>query len=176
MKVNQFSVFVGIFILLSACATTKNPPEVAPEASITPDTSDPTLPVAILFTSDVPVSDVPLPLRLLIPVDENMDVVVRDQLADIEVEPLYERGSVESVSDKMEGHPGTLYWGGKDTYSFYVGGVLSAEYKPGEGLRIQEVKGDDSGIVCQFGEKDADVQKSSACSQLMLTLDAELDD
>jgi len=158
MKVNQLAVFVSMFILLSACATTKSPTNVTPVAvvPVAPDTSDPTLPITLI------------PLEV--------EVIVREKPAEIEVEPLHERGSVGSVSKKMKSHPGTLYWSGKDTYSFYVGGILSAEYKSGEGLRIQEVKGDDSGIVCQFDEKEAGVQQNPECSQLMLTLDAELDD
>jgi len=159
MKVNQFAFFVSIFILLSACATTKNPTNVTSVVPLTPDTSDPTLPITL-----IPI------------IDSDVAVIVREKPEEIEIEPLHERGSVESISRKMEGHPRTLYWGGKNTYSFYVGGILSAEYKPGEGLRIQEVKGDDSGVVCQFGETEADIQQNSACSQLMLTLDAELDD
>ena len=84
----------------------------------------------------------------------------------------------------MENSPYTLYWKDNNPYSYYVGGLLDAEYKPGAGLTVQEAKGDDSGISCQFtadgklknAEGASDQKANEKCSKLMFTLDDELSD
>lgn len=162
MKFNRFNFFTGIVSvsmlgLLSACATTSEPVKTAPvAAAVVPDNSQPTIPVAAL-------------------------VVEPPKPAPVEPEPLPERGSVASVVKKMESSPYTLYWRDDNSYSYYIGGLLDAEYKPGAGLTVQEAKGDDSGITCKFDDKGklsgaGDPKSNKACSELMFTLDDELSD
>jgi len=165
MNFNQLTAIKGViaassFILLSACATTtatKTP--AAPVAAATPDVSQPTSPIGA-FVIEAPESE---PAKAI---------------------PLPARGSVASVVEKMESSPYTLYWKEDASYSYYVGGVLDAEYKPGAGLTVQEAKADDTGITCKFDAEGnlstatvrVDQKSSEVCSQLMFTLDDELSD
>jgi len=83
----------------------------------------------------------------------------------------------------MEAHTRTLYWSQKDSYTYYHGGVLEAEYKPGKGITLREDKAENA-IECHFNEagnlalNSVDTQKKSTfqkkCSQLMFTFDEEI--
>jgi len=91
--------------------------------------------------------------------------------------------ALPSIIDKMEAHSRTLYWGTKDTYTYYHGGVLEAEYKPGEGITLREDK-EENAIECRFNEAGnlapssaeaqlkAEIKKK--CSQLMFTFDEQI--
>jgi len=161
MKFNRFNFFSGVISvsmlgLLSACATTSEPVKTEPVAAVTPDNSQPSTPIGA-FVVEAPTPPIAKPVALP------------------------ERGSVASVVKKMESSPYTLYWKENDSYSYYVGGLLDAEYKPGAGLTIQEAKGDDSGVTCKFDENGTlsgagDPKSDQACSKLMFTLDDELSD
>jgi len=162
MKFNRFNLFTGLVSvsmlgLLSACATTSEPVKTAPvAAAITPDNSQPSTPIGA-FVVEAPKPAIAKP------------------------EALPERGSVASVIKKMETSPYTLYWKDNNSYSYYIGGLLDAEYQPGSGLTVQEAKGDDSGITCKFDDKgkltaSGDPKSNKACSELMFTLDDELSD
>ncbi|HFE38488.1 MAG TPA: hypothetical protein ENK06_08775 [Gammaproteobacteria bacterium] len=165
MKSKNKSVYALIstalfVVLLSACATApKEAP--APVATAEPDQSDPVLPVAALPV-DVPVQ--------------------KKELAPVEAQALPARGSVARVVKKLETSPYALYWREKNAYSYYIGGLLRAEYQPDSGLTVQELKGDDAGVVCQFGKNGLqakaanDAKADETCSQLMFTLDDELGD
>ena len=160
MKFNRFIfkslVAVSALGLLSACATAPAPTPAVKATVTTPDNSQPTTPIGA-FVIEAPTPSISEPIAIP------------------------ERGSVESVVKKMESSPYTLYWKENDSYSYYVGGLFDAEYKPGAGLTIQESKGDDTGITCKFNADgklggSGDEKSNKACSQLMFTLDDELSD
>ena len=97
-------------------------------------------------------------------------------------EPEPELGSVASVLQKMETSPYTLYWRGKNTYSYYVGGLFEAEYAPGVGLVVKDESAGDTSLTCKYdgagslGDAGKDAKVKEACAKLMFTLDTELSD
>jgi len=89
------------------------------------------------------------------------------------------QGTFTSVVQKIGDNPLTLYWSGDQTYTFYIGGLMEAKYKPGDGLMIREDK-EDTGVVCNFSDEgklspDASAQKQK-CGDLMFALDQQLTD
>jgi len=180
MKENQFvrnkrylkviSCFKGSFVgcltitsllFLSGCATqaTSTNSATKPVAIAPADESVPTMPVAIAALVIEPEIETPK-----------------------EPVPEPEMGSVASVLKKMESSPYTLYWRGTDTYSYYVGGLFDAEYKPGVGLVVKDDLPDETSLTCKYdgsgslGDAGKDQKMKEACSKLMFTLDSELSD
>jgi len=171
MKKNQFIQRVGyltaVFILaLPGCArqSTSSSP-ASGEVVIAPpvDRSIPAMPVA------------------------TPALVAEPEIAErVVLEPVPATGSVASVLQKMETSPYTLYWKEKDTYTYYIGGLLDAEYQPGVGLVVKDDSTDDASLKCKYddggslsaseGDADKKQEMKEACSQLMFTLDAELSD
>jgi len=167
MKKNDFIQSVGYLsivslFVLTGCATQSTPPqEASAEAvSIAPaatDSSAPTMPPAVAAAPVIEVQEAPK-----------------------QPEPEPEDGSVASIIKKMETSPYTLYWRGKNTYSYYVGGLIDAEYKPGEGLVVKAESPDDNGLTCKFDDNgslsdaEKDKKMKEECSKLMFTLDSEL--
>jgi len=163
---NQFIQLLACLTLvsvavLSGCATQTTSPTDAEAAAViapAPDTSAPAVPAIAMTEAEEPEADIkPTPL-----------------------EPEPEPGSIASVLKKMETSPYTLYWGGKNTYSYYVGGALDAEYEPGVGLVVKGESGDEASLTCKYDGAgmldgaDKDEKMKEACAKLMFTLDAEL--
>lgn len=146
---------------LGACATTpapSSPPVNAPveQKPLAADTSDPTLPVD---STQATVTEVKVVKKTA-------------------TRPSPKPGSVQSVISKMENSPYTLYWREKNSYSYYIGGQVDAEYKPGSGLTVRnDVQGDNK-IVCEYdaaGNVKADAPGvKEACAKLLFSLDGEL--
>lgn len=176
MKKNQFiqdvgylkfigSLAVASFFILPGCATQSpsNESSSAKAISIVPaDESTPNMPVVVA--------------ELVV------DSVIETPKAP-ESEP--ETGSVASILKKMETSPYTLYWRQKDTYSYYVGGLVDAKYQPGVGLVVKDDLPDETSITCKYddagslggigkGEPKKDQKIKEACSKLMFALDSEL--
>lgn len=88
-------------------------------------------------------------------------------------------GTVASVLKKMDQNPRTLYWKERNSYSYHVGGLVNAEYKPGEGLVVKSEQTDNA-VICEFNEAGTMVNANAKpgekdqCSELMFTLDTEL--
>ena len=168
MKSNQKSyiiktigcVTIASAFILSGCATT-SPNQTADVAIITPaaDDSAPTMPSIAAATVVEEVAETPKT-----------------------PEPEPEQGSVASVLKKMETSPYTLYWRGKNTYSYYVGGLFDAEYEPGVGLVVKDESTGETSLTCKYdgagslGDAGKDAKVKDACSKLMFTLDSELSD
>jgi len=94
------------------------------------------------------------------------------------------QGMFTSVIQKIGDNPLTLYWSGDQTYTFYIGGLMEAKYKPGDGLMIREDK-DDTGLVCNFSDEGklstdqnatATSTQKQKCGDLMFALDQQLTD
>lgn len=156
-------VTIASAFILSGCAV--NSPQSSDSADavvIAPaaDTSSPTVPaIATAVSEETEVEIVPTLL-----------------------EPEPELGSIASVLKKMETSPYTLYWRGKNTYSYYVGGALGAEYKPGESLVVKDESAGETSLTCKYDGAGAldgaakDEKMKEACAKLMFTLDNELSD
>ena len=93
-------------------------------------------------------------------------------------------GSVASVVKKMEKNPFSLYWREKNSYTFFIGNELNAEYDLDENQLVIEDIGANQGLVCTYDEsgelrkvegQDADAAKD-ACDKLMFTLDNEMEE
>jgi len=144
-------MLLAAVVALVGCATPKK--QVEPAVMFEPDMSEPTLPI---FQREA----------IVIQAEQSKPVVEAPA-----------RGSVASIINKLPKNPYTRYLSEENAYSFYLGGVLSAKYKPGGGLLVKEATSDDSGIICQFDESSADtVTIDQACTTLMFTLDDELSD
>lgn len=88
-------------------------------------------------------------------------------------------GTVSSVLKKMDENRLTLFWREKGTYTFSVGGLVDAEYKPGDGLFVRDDSASDKAVECNYSEDGkfkSDPALSKTCSELMFTLDQELDE
>lgn len=155
MKISRVNISgclsLVMVVVLIGCATPIKQPE--PVVMFEPDMSEPTLPIfprkplTIKTEQSKPLAEIPA------------------------------RGSVASIINKMPKNPYTRYLSAEGAYSFYVGGVLSAKYKPGDGLLVKDAKTDDTGITCQFDEVAIDTKNiKAACTELMFTLDDELGD
>jgi len=168
MKKNQFIQSIGCLTIASlfvlpGCATQSPLSQSASAGSVAvevvADTSAPTMPAMAAAPVVAAVEDVPKAAA-----------------------PSLEVGSVASVIKKMEASPYTLYWRGKNTYTYYVGGKFDAEYKPGESLVVKDSSVDENSLTCKYdgggslGSADADLKMKEACSKLMFTLDSELSD
>ena len=160
-KIGMLTV-ASVFVL-SGCATqsaSKSPS--AEEVVIAPaaDTSMPTMP------------------EIAAAVGEPIEAVQHKKMP----EPEPELGSIASVLKKMETSPYTLYWRGKNTYSYYVGGAFDAEYEPGVGLVVKDESTGETSLTCKYdgvgslGEAGKDAKVKEACAKLMFTLDTELSD
>ena len=157
------SLTIVSIILLSGCAaqsaSTKNASAEAALIAPAADSSAPTLPEVAAA-----------------PVIEPVIVAPKKT----ELKP--ETGSVASVLKKMETSPYTLYWRSKNTYSYYVGGLFDAEYKPGEGLIVKDESSGDASLTCKYddagslGNVEKDQKMKEACGKLMFSLDNELSD
>ncbi len=86
----------------------------------------------------------------------------------------------KTIIDKMAASDFTLYWREKGLYTFYIGGVLQAEYKPGSGLTIKEDK-EENALECRYNEQlGLQIKKKAAsdfrnrCSELMLSFDEQI--
>lgn len=96
-----------------------------------------------------------------------------------------ENGTVPHVVDKLNKNKHTLYWRDKGTYSFYVGSVVRAEFKPGTGLTVTP-DNEEAGYECNYkadgalDTKGADaggsVKLKDQCKALMFTLEEQLGD
>jgi len=154
-----FVLILPLLILMSGCASTPKPVTKPASVAAAPDQSEPTTPIGA-FVIEAPKPPPAAPKEPPKP------------------------GSLESVVQKMESSPYTLYWKENNSYSYYVGGLLDAEYTPGKGLTVQEVKGDDTGVICSFNAEGKlsspdtakDAKSKDVCSKLMFTLDDELSD
>lgn len=85
---------------------------------------------------------------------------------------------IDSVLKRLSNNRLTLYWRDKGAYTFYVGGIVAAEYKPGTGITLSEPGAEDA-FECNFAESGtlkspADPAKKDSCNKLMFTLDHEL--
>lgn len=168
MKNNFFIQSVGCFAIgslltLSGCATNSANQSASAEVLVVApetDNSSPAMPATL--------------------VGEPVIAQVKEEARKPDPEP--EAGSVASVLKKMETSPYTLYWREKNTYSYYVGGMFDAEYKPGTGLVVKDESSDDTTLTCRYdgggslGEAAKDQKMKEACSKLMFTLDGELSD
>ncbi len=86
----------------------------------------------------------------------------------------------ETIIDKMAASDFTLYWRNTGMYTFYMGGVVQAEYKPGSGLILREDK-DENALECHYNEQlGLQVKKKEKsdfrdrCSALMLSFDEQI--
>jgi|GEM_PF-6690520 len=95
-------------------------------------------------------------------------------------------GTLPSVVKKLNKNKNTLYWRDNNSYSFYVGSVVRAEFKPGSGLTVTP-DNEEAGYECHYqadGKLDAaagaDPAKTAAlqdqCKTLMFTLEEQLGD
>lgn len=146
------SVYAIATLLLASCANTNTKPSSPGDTATSPTTLDSPL---------SPVSSTPLQ-------------------ASTSKTPTHTIKEVPSIIDKMAAHSRTLYWGTKDSYTYYHGGVLEAEYKPGKGITLREDK-EENAIECHFNEAGNLSLNSSdspglkkKCSQLMFTFDEQI--
>jgi len=167
MKISSYIRVVSVIgvsslLVISGCATTSKPVDKSDKTAAVsePDKSSPTVPVSPIVV-EAPKAPPKAP------------------------EPPPKPGSVASVLKKMESSAYTLYWREKDTYSYYIGGVIDAEYQPNKGLNVRVDQNDDQGLVCEYSEDgklskfeniDSQDKAQEACSKLMFTLDDELSD
>ncbi len=164
MKKNHIVQVLGFFTILSVfvlagCATQSSTSSASAEAVViapAADTSVPTMPAAAVVAAE-PETELAEPTKLA---------------------PVPQVGSVASVLQKMETSPYTLYWSGKNTYTYYVGGAFDAEYEPGVGLVVKDGVEGETALTCQYDGAGSlnDATKKDACAKLMFTLDAELGD
>ncbi len=161
MRLANFTKLVGLLsgislFIVTGCAS--QGPVQAPEtaqAEIPVDTSVPAAPVAVTAEMVVPPAE--------------------EKLAD----ELPKTGSVASVLKKMDDNRFTLFWREKNTYTYHMGNVLDAEYKPGSGLVVKSET--DSAVVCEFNEQgdlinvNAALDTQTKCNDLMFALDEDLD-
>lgn len=94
--------------------------------------------------------------------------------------PPPKKSKPKNIIDKMAASDFTLYWREKGLYTFYIGGVLQAEYKPGSGLTIKEDK-EENALECRYNEQlGLQIKKKAAsdfrnrCSKLMLSFDEQI--
>ena len=105
-------------------------------------------------------------------------------LSKTEPAPVKKEGVLATI-EKMENNRLTQYRKQTESYLFFVGTELQANYKPGKGLTLrQDIK--ENALECRYDEngkldlgaldtKSADEMKK-ACNELMFTLDQELED
>ena len=94
-------------------------------------------------------------------------------------------GTLPSVVKKLNKNKNTLYWRDNNSYSFYVGSVVRAEFKPGTGLTVTP-DNEEAGYECHYQADGklvaagADPAKTAAlqdqCKALMFTLEEQLGD
>lgn len=166
MRLESCKQLIGIvsaasLVIMTGCATqgstTNNSDSQAAQAATIPeDQSSPSIPVAATE---------------VVPVEKAEEKKTPEQPP--------KPGSVASVLKKMNENPFTLYWREKNSYSYHIGSVLDAEYKPGEGL-VVKAKQEDTSIVCEFNEAgklvNVNIKEGAKdqCSEIMFTLDLEL--
>lgn len=91
----------------------------------------------------------------------------------------------ERTLKRMEKNPLTLYRSQRNAYTYYIGNVLEAEYKPERGLTLRNgANRTDNSLICKYNLEGglnsasanpgqfADAQR--ACADLMFTFDKQL--
>ena len=101
-----------------------------------------------------------------------------DDARSVEVAASTEQGFAGTLK-KLQENPFTLYWGKTNTYTFYIGGVLRADYKPGTSLVVRDDSGATNAVECNFaidGTLKSDQSAKLDCESLMFTLDLQLEE
>ncbi len=111
-------------------------------------------------------------------------VALGEPKAEPEQEPM--QGTVASVLKKFETNRFSLYWREKNSYTYFIGDELDAEYKPNEKRLMVRDRAAEQGLVCVYDESGAlrksegiaveESEAKDACSKLMLALDDDMSD
>jgi len=160
--IKLYRVLSILFVLsITACATGLEESEPLPLNStfvlVTPDQSQPNSPFYTV-------------------------VAVGEQAVEPEAQPM--PGTVASVLKKIEINPFSLYWRDENSYTYFIGETIDAEYKPNDkSLRVRDIRNKD-GLVCFYDEngalrntqgRDAEMsQAKDVCSKMMFALDDDM--
>lgn len=90
---------------------------------------------------------------------------------------------VPALAKRLEKNRLTQYWREKNTYTYFVGTEIEAEYKPGQALTLRD-DSQENGLTCTFalgggldvagGTAEAAAANKDRCNQMMFTLDQQL--
>ncbi|MDH5694759.1 MAG: hypothetical protein OEZ47_16805 [Gammaproteobacteria bacterium] len=151
---------VALAVFLAACASTPSSDESATAAESTEAAAEPASPVA-----DAAAEAAATETAEAAPAAEPAPAAAK-------------KPGVTALVEKMKANPATLYWRDTATFSFYLGGTVEAEYKPGDSLVLKDDSGAENAVECNFamdgGLKGA-AANTKACETLMFTLDSALD-
>jgi len=111
-------------------------------------------------------------------------VALGEPKAEPEQQPM--KGTVASVLKKIETNQFSLYWREKNSYTYFIGDELDAEYKLNEKSLMVRDRAGEQGLVCVYDESGAlrktegisadKPEAKDACSKLMFTLDDDMSD
>lgn len=157
LRKTPFAVFTGA-LLLAGCASTPNTPVQGQDVQAVHSADEPSAP----------------PVAAVMPVAASSGPAVAGQ----------EKGTgVPALAKRLEKNRLTQFWREKNSYTYFMGTEIEAEYKPGQALTLRD-DSQENGLTCTFalkgglavagGPADAAAKSQDRCNEMMFTLDQQL--
>ncbi|HHH35728.1 MAG TPA: hypothetical protein ENK48_02735 [Gammaproteobacteria bacterium] len=91
--------------------------------------------------------------------------------------PAYDPSRVKALIQKLTSHRRTLYSVSRNEYAYYMGGVLTATFRPGDGRLRVRAEGAPASAECSYDSEGRLLapKGTPSCDRLLATLESSLD-